>query len=143
MGLEIAEIIMDIEDEFCIEIEEDARLDGTVGQLENYVISKFNFNVISKVIDLIPENDESGYIPHEAYAKLYNKYSWLPTPKRIIFFKKKLNKHDICEYLLSKEKYKNNSDLIRNQIRTIIKEQLQLSFDIEAKHHLVKDLGCS
>ena len=141
MGLESAEILMDIEDEFCIEISSDTRLEGYIYELEDLVKRLYSADRIKYLMHLVPEDETDGYIDHYKYEQLWNKHKSLPAPKRMIFLRNKHSKKDIILTLENKLRYM-DSNLITEKIHSIIIERTCFKGILKSQYHLIRDLGC-
>jgi hypothetical protein len=141
MGLEITEIIMDIESEFCISIPSNVQMDGFVYELEEIAVKLHSPNRILALIKAIPANGPHGYIESGVYYALWKENPFLPSPTGFLGAAKRHSSEEIKNELSSKTLYYDESK-IRAQLRFIIKDRSGYKGDIQSHHHLVRDLGC-
>jgi len=142
MGLEIAEILMDLEDEFIVVLDENTQLDGTVRSLENYVLGKFDrtrYDTLISTVNEIPYPDD--HILSIGEYRLTRK-TITSLPRGFICVPKEYDrKSKIRTALLAlRDKYA-DSECVRRGVRKIIKDRLQFKRDIRPDDHIVRDLG--
>ena len=145
MGLEIAEIAMDIEDCFNVTINEDTPFLGSkVSAWEDYVIEQCRTRTFPSENDIHLIINDSSPISKKQYRLLRN---LLPTlPSKLFGVPKQFSQAPAVikhYHQWMNDVHNNTSDEnnIRIKVRSIIKERLCLQFDVLPEHDLVKDLG--
>jgi hypothetical protein len=80
MGLEIAEILMDIEEEFCIfvDVEEGGKMGTLVGDFEDMVVRHYDRERLSTLVIELSEIDDLDQDPR--YVNIQSENRWLPPP---------------------------------------------------------------
>ena len=142
MGLEIAEIMMDLEDEFFVVLESDARLDGSVKSLEDFVLSAFSRQRIADLIDVIgalPYGDNA--VLDRSQYKITRQH--VPAlPRGLIWVPGEFNtKEKIIQSLRDRLSGYPDDESVRVGVRRIIEKRLQLKVQVKPSDHLVRDLN--
>ena len=140
MGLDFVEIILEIEEEFCIVIPDNAGL-NTMGDLQEFVVNTFSRSNVNRALDLLPKNGDDGKMPYDQYQQIWECFPWLPSPKGL-FQKKRYERDRVVALLQQKYEYATNPDSIREKVMRIIKEILGLRYEPSPQDRLVEDLGC-
>jgi hypothetical protein len=143
VGLEIAEIIMDLEDEFCIIInEENVKFGTLVIDFENMVVNKYNKKLLSSVLNEIVNIDNLDN--SDQYEKLLILNKWLPQPRYrfLHIFLRHIDKDKLITRIENAmNNYKDEND-VRSSVRNIITKRLCLKSPALSNQDLIKDLGC-
>ena len=141
MGLEIVEIFMDIESEFCISIPSDFQMNGFVHELEDLVIKLYSPLGIIKLLKKIPDNGPDGHIDPNVYQGIWASSTFLPSPTGVFKRTKNYSSEMIKSALTMKCNY-DSHEKIRQKIKSIIKDRSGFRGEVLSGHHLVRDIGC-
>jgi len=142
MGLEIAEIMMDLEDEFLLVIDTNVNLDGTVRSLEDHVVSTFSRQ---RYLDVIHDVDALPYADDHVLSR--SEYKWTRQsvdclPRGFIWVPKQYDtKAKIRGSLQSRFDRYRDEEAIRVGVRRVIENRLQTRKPVKSSDHLVRDLG--
>jgi len=143
MGLEIAEIIMEIEDEFCIQLP-DCCLGiekSRVKDLEDAVIGQGVPGAIRGLLDHLPQSDDNGFFSEPYYSEFWKKHKGLPSPNRFFGFKKVMVREIEVKNILNDRLAKYQSEIVtRIKIRALIRDRLSWPTEIQPEMDLIKDL---
>lgn len=142
MGLDDAEIYMDLEDRFHIPFEPDQTYDGTVHAIIHYYQERFHvayFHELQKKIMNYPFSSDESICRSEynVFAEClgWPKASWF-SPRNNPGSKKAIL--EIFDRNVSKIDF---SICVSQEVKRIIKERLHYPGIILESHHLYKDLG--
>ena len=116
MGLEIAEIFMDIESEFCISIPSDVQMNGFVHELEDLVIKLHSPLRIIELLKNIPDNGPDGYIDPNVYQGIWASNKFLPSPTGVFQRTKHYSSETIKSALATKSNY-DNHEKVRQKVK--------------------------
>jgi hypothetical protein len=142
VGLELAEIVMDLEDEFCLELPE-SRLRGTrVADLEDLVLACLPRESIAAAIALVPMDEADGGIDHDAYLALWRENHSLPVAERWFGLqRRRVARAEIVRALEERLARYHGDDQVRAGVRRIIAERLSLPA-VASTQDLIADLRC-
>ncbi len=142
MGLEIHEIVMDLEKAFLIEIPQGINFTGYVYELEKIVLDLYSAKSLENLLDALPENEIGGYLPADKYLDIWESNHALPRPLGLFNGPKRIRREKVSARITSALKYKDDECAIRQEIARIIKSVSGSNKAVTSDMHLVKDLGC-
>jgi len=139
VGLDLAELAMEVEEEFCITISEDPpRRIITVQDLLDEVWNSYDWKRITEAINEIPPNGPNGYIEQPDYECFRSKYSWLPYHKSWLKYKKYTHS-SIHAHLSSK--YYSSKEEVQRALIVLVKNKAGTKAEIPLHSRFVEDLG--
>lgn len=142
MGLEIAEIMMDLEDEFCVELFDNELPLLKVSDIEDLVVGKRPRERISEAIALVPGDCPDGHLDHDTYCAYWKKHKSLPSPSRWFGLQRnQITSEEIIRSLTDRLARYQTDDQVRVAVRRIIAGRLSLPA-VASHQDLIKDLGC-
>ena len=142
MGLDDAEIIMDLEDRFHVSIDTEEKFDGTIEWLVAHITGKFTKEYFDKQIDRI-----TGYVFSDANNISRSEYnlfaSYMGWP-RASWFNPSMNPGSKSKILYVFKGSINQLDFttnVKEEVKRIIAERLNYKGVIKDSHNIYKDLG--
>lgn len=142
MGIEIAEIVIEIECEFFAHFDPSIKIDGSVKSIEDYVLRVFKREVyLSSVNELnnIPIED-NRILSIGEYKLIRNTLKFLPFC--LLYVPDQLNTIiKIRNMIQNRFDMYCDEDSIRKGVWRIIQKKLNIKHDVQPSQHLVRVLG--
>lgn len=139
MGLDLGEIIIAIENEFCIRFPDDPSFDLTIESMQAFARASYDPDRIREAIRALPPDAPDGRMPREAYAEVLERFSWMPSPG--LLSDRRFRREDVERHLAGRLHYEGRPEGIDRMVVAIVRRELQLKVEPRPQDHLVHDLG--